>query len=95
MITQIKSFKTIDGRVFTDRKEAVKHDFKLQFRGLVQSKMLASQKSASYTLIEIADAIIESNGEFINLFKRFNMAMGQLNRKKSSEQKEKETLTSE
>ena len=83
MITQVKSFQTSDGKVFTDRGDAVKHDFKLEFRGLIQSK-IPGQKSASYSLVEVGEAILAANGEFVSLFKRLNMSLGQINKAKKN-----------
>ncbi len=66
MLTKTKAYTTADGLVFTDKKEATRHGYTLQLRGLAGEIITTSGGDPDFSE-EVATALIEKAPEIIKL----------------------------
>ena len=81
LIQTIKSFKTSDNILFGNKVDALKHEQKLEFRGLLQTKMKAlGNNSNLYSAIDVARVLAEESEAVISISNKYKTA---INRSKS------------
>lgn len=66
---QVKSFQCEDGRLFTDKVAALKHDFGLEVKGFIQTKI--GGNNSNYTASQIADVITKNSTEFAKILGKY------------------------
>ncbi len=71
MITKVQSYQTSDGKLHTDKVEALNHDLKIQLRGFVQTNTVgAGNLSTTEVAALLANQMDGVCGIFANYRKR-------------------------
>jgi hypothetical protein len=78
-IQPVKSFKTSDSRIFEDKGEAIKHEYSVSLRGLIQRNS-GNRISDSYTAAQIAEILVKNVDELIKIQSTFKHEMAMYKR---------------
>lgn len=68
---QVKSFQTSDSKLFTDKVAALKHEFGLEIRGLIQTGNNFPQNKDCYTASQIADILVKNAPEVTKIIGKY------------------------
>ena len=76
---QVKSFKTKDGKLFTDRAEAEQHELMITIRGYLQT----SGKGGSLSATDVALYLATHQDDIYNLLGKYRRTMAGVNSQKT------------
>jgi hypothetical protein len=76
LIKTTKSFQTSDGILHGDKVAALKHEQKLEFRGLLQTKMKQLGNNGNlYSALDIARVLAEETEAVISISTKYRIAI--------------------
>lgn len=68
-----KAFKTSDGRLFTDKVEALQNEFRLELRGILNTGNPA--KNDNYSSVQVAAILAKETEKVIATMKKYQIAI--------------------
>ena len=80
MIKSVPSFRTSDGMLHANRYEALKHEYSLELKGLIQA--VEKNVEGHYTIGQVANILAKNSSLIIERMKYYN---NQINRAKPKE----------
>jgi hypothetical protein len=77
---EVKAYQTSDGRTFTDKLQAIRNEFNLELRGLLQSK---NPKVAAYSCPEISQLLVQNAREFTAITSKYQRLIARNSQEKT------------
>ncbi len=75
-IEQVPSYKTSDGVLHSSKHDAIKHEYRLELRGLIQAGSQTSlNKNDNFTATQVAALIANNSILMVKVMQKFNKAI--------------------
>lgn len=79
-LKQVAAYQTQDGKTFPDKIVALKHNFKLDMKGLVRQGLSTPRTNDSYTSQEVAEILLKNEARLTESLKKLRVAIGNAER---------------